>query len=275
MVRFFLGVLTMKVVLLTHESETNRALANLIKDAGINLTKVVMERRPAPAPPSSAARLRRLPGALLRRLRTDRRERLADKTERRYRQAAERIIAEFLADKDFPAEHPAVEYVYARNAQSERVLRILRADPPDLFAVFGAPILKAPILAIPKLGAINAHTALLPEYRGSRSEFFQCCDQNYDHVGVTFHFIDAGVDTGDIICQRRTTVDAAPEPQALRAKNLCAVLSMYPRVIKKVLNKEATPKPQGKSVSPTYRFKHITREKRLQLYSRIGKAAGL
>ena len=262
----------MKIVLLTHESEVNRALANLIKDAGINLVKVIMERRPAPAPLPLRARLRQAPGALLRHLRASKVELLANKTERRYQKAAARIIADFLAVRDFPAEHPQVEYVYARNVQSERVLGILRADPPDLCAVFGTPILKAPILGIPQLGAINAHTALLPEYRGSRSEFFQCCDQNYAHVGVTFHHIDAGVDTGDIIHQHRTEPGAAPEPQVLRAKNLCAVLSLYPQVIKQVLNKEASRRPQGPSSTPTYRFKHITPEKRLQLYARLAQA---
>ena len=264
----------MKVVLLSHESAVNRALANLIKDAGINLVKVIMERRPAPAPLPLRTRLRQAPGALLQHLRASKVERLASKTERRYRKAADRILREFLAARDFPAEHPQVEYIYARNVQSERVLGILRADPPDLFAVFGTPILKAPILAIPKLGAINGHTALLPEYRGSRSEFFQCCDQNYDHVGITFHYIDAGVDTGDIIRQHRTEPGATPEPQILRAKNLCAVLSLYPDVIKQVLNNEAPRRPQGPSTTPTYRFKHITRQKHLQLYTRLAKAAG-
>ena len=46
----------MKVILLTHDSNISKALANLIVDSGINLTKVVIIRKIAKTTPRPASK---------------------------------------------------------------------------------------------------------------------------------------------------------------------------------------------------------------------------
>lgn len=61
-------------------------------------------------------------------------------------------------------------------------------------------LLPKEIFSKPKLGSINLHPSLLPSYRGRASLNWAMINGEKD-VGLTAHFIDEGVDTGDIIKQ--------------------------------------------------------------------------
>jgi len=74
-----------------------------------------------------------------------------------------------------------------------------------LVATFGA-ILGPNIIATPSRGIVNIHFALLPKYRGMTPELCALLDGAME-TGVTAHFIDEGIDTGDIIAQRRVAID--------------------------------------------------------------------
>lgn len=83
----------------------------------------------------------------------------------------------------------------------------------DLFAVvaFGA-ILSPKLLEAPRLGAINLHGSMLPEYRGA-SPVQRALWDGRIATGVTTLWMDEGIDTGDMILQRwepiRSDDDAA------------------------------------------------------------------
>ncbi len=72
---------------------------------------------------------------------------------------------------------------------------------PDLIVVACFPkLLPSSWLAIPKLGCLNLHPSLLPNYRGIAPMFWQFY-YGETRTGVTLHFMDAGADTGDIVDQ--------------------------------------------------------------------------
>ncbi len=88
---------------------------------------------------------------------------------------------------------------------------IANAKPDVLVVVAYGRILKEECLAIPPKGCINVHPSLLPKYRGPAP--IQHAILNGDEVtGVTTMFMDAGMDTGDIILQREVPID--PEDTA-------------------------------------------------------------
>lgn len=97
---------------------------------------------------------------------------------------------------------------------------LLRKLEPNLLITIGGRILKSDTLAIPKEGVINLHTSILPKYRGLASEFWALHYNDLQHIGVTIHYIDPGVDTGDIILQRQTRVDPSDNENTLRQKNM-------------------------------------------------------
>ncbi len=63
------------------------------------------------------------------------------------------------------------------------------------------------LLSIPRHGFLNLHPSLLPDYRGPAPLFWQL-RAGEPWTGVTVHWMDAALDTGDIAAQRRTPLPA-------------------------------------------------------------------
>lgn len=76
----------------------------------------------------------------------------------------------------------------------------------DLFvlASFGR-ILPKQLLDVPTLGSLNVHPSLLPQYRGATPLQTALRDGAVE-TGVTIMLMDAGMDTGDVVLQERTTI---------------------------------------------------------------------
>ncbi|MDB4609495.1 formyltransferase family protein [Verrucomicrobia bacterium] len=99
-----------------------------------------------------------------------------------------------------------VPYFYMDSTSDGDVKDWIKTKSPDLIVVYSISLLlKRDIYSIPKHGTINVHSSFLPDYRGPNPDFWQYYDLEMT-PGVTIHFLDDGEDTGDIICQQRTTV---------------------------------------------------------------------
>jgi methionyl-tRNA formyltransferase len=68
---------------------------------------------------------------------------------------------------------------------------------PDLIIFTGGNILRSQLLDVPRLGVLNVHLGLLPEIRGMSTSEWSLLTRV--PVGVTIHYIDAGIDTGPIL----------------------------------------------------------------------------
>lgn len=82
--------------------------------------------------------------------------------------------------------------------------QVLRELEVDLMVLGGAPIMKAPVLSVPKIGTLNAHQGALPRYRGMNVIEWALLEKR--PPTVTVHFVDPGVDTGDIVRVERIPV---------------------------------------------------------------------
>lgn len=94
--------------------------------------------------------------------------------------------------------------------QPERIRKTgiedLRNLKPDLCitAAFGQ-ILSQEILDIPPMGNINVHASLLPKHRGAAPIAYAIMNGDRQ-AGVTTMFMDAGIDTGDMLLQESTDI---------------------------------------------------------------------
>ena len=92
----------------------------------------------------------------------------------------------------------------------------VRALQPDLLLVWSySMILPQALLDLPRLGAINVHGGLLPEYRGGHVMQWALINGERE-TGVTLHYMDAGIDTGPIIAQQRFPIAATDDAAAVQ-----------------------------------------------------------
>ena len=83
----------------------------------------------------------------------------------------------------------------------------LRALAPDLIIVVAyGKILPQRVLDIPKFGAINMHASILPSLRGAGPVQWSILN-HCQETGVTAMYLTAGMDEGDIIEIRKTSID--------------------------------------------------------------------
>ena len=104
------------------------------------------------------------------------------------------------AELQLPVEQPL-------DANSRESLRRLQGAEPDLFVVVAYGCILSPeLLAVPKLGAVNLHASLLPDYRGA-SPIAQAILDGRTETGVSTLWMDDGIDTGDVIAQRPVRIE--------------------------------------------------------------------
>ena len=80
---------------------------------------------------------------------------------------------------------------------------LLASVEPDLVVCMGFPWkIPADALAVPKHGWLNGHPSLLPLHRGPTPVAW-AIRAGDDELGISFHRMDAELDTGPILVQRR------------------------------------------------------------------------
>ena len=106
-------------------------------------------------------------------------------------------VKEFAIEKSIPVLQPE---------KIREIKDTLEQINPDLFCVVAyGKILPQDILDIPKKGSINVHGSLLPQYRGAAP--IQWAVLNGDKkTGITTMYMNAGMDTGDMILQEEVQI---------------------------------------------------------------------
>ena len=108
--------------------------------------------------------------------------------------------------KEYALEKGYCIYQPEKVRNNEELLQEIKKLKPDMICVVAyGKILPQELLDIPKLGCINVHGSLLPKYRGAAP--IQWAVLNGDKTtGVTTMYMDAGMDTGDIILKEEVTI---------------------------------------------------------------------
>src|SRR3989338_3963949 len=99
-----------------------------------------------------------------------------------------------------------IPLITTSDLSEESFLTKIKELNPDYVLCLVAQILKKNVFTTLGNRLINAHGSYLPEYRGA-AQYFWYRLNNDSHYGVTIHFMNAGLDTGDIIFQRKFTYD--------------------------------------------------------------------
>ena len=92
------------------------------------------------------------------------------------------------------------------SVRTEEALELMRSLAPDVLCVVAnGKILPDAMLAIPRLGAVNVHGSLLPQYRGAAPIQWSVLNGD-EYAGVTTMYLAHDMDAGDIIYREATPV---------------------------------------------------------------------
>jgi methionyl-tRNA formyltransferase len=99
--------------------------------------------------------------------------------------------------------------------RSEAELEPLRRWCSDVLVVVAYGLLLPPaVLALPRLGCLNIHASLLPRWRGA-APIQRAVLAGDRESGVTIMQMDAGLDTGAVLAQRRVPLDDGTDARQL------------------------------------------------------------
>jgi peptidoglycan/xylan/chitin deacetylase (PgdA/CDA1 family) len=217
---------TLRVAFLVGKADANtrQVIRRICELRGVEVAAVLMDTAPA----SASQRWRNLK-------RNIRREGLSypfyraitalrDKLE----QWADRVIPDREVERLLSAAFPGSDLnglaqtygfaiVEAGNLNGEIAMEALRRAAPDVGIVLGTRILKRSLFSIPRRGCINLHKGKVPEYRGMPPGFWELYDGR-ESAGVTVHFVDDGLDTGDVLGEVEVPIHPKETPESLKTK---------------------------------------------------------
>lgn len=100
---------------------------------------------------------------------------------------------------------PAAKLKQVRSINSKQTIDLLQTINPDLVIVNGTRIISKKVLQSLNCAFINTHAGITPMYRGAHGTYWALVNRDVENSGVTVHFIDEGIDTGNIISQSQVT----------------------------------------------------------------------
>jgi methionyl-tRNA formyltransferase len=99
-------------------------------------------------------------------------------------------------------------------ARRSTIAPLLASAEPDLVVCMGFPWKVPPdALSVPRLGWLNGQPSLLPRHRGPLPVAW-AIRAGDDEIGITFHRMDAELDTGPILAQQRYPLGELEPPDA-------------------------------------------------------------
>jgi methionyl-tRNA formyltransferase len=172
--------------------------------------------------------------------------------------------AKFFFGNDKPAlarPELVVEVPHINHAEVGALADRLR---PDVIAVFGTGLIRGPLLAAGRLGIINLHGGLSPRYRGSDCTFWAMYNGELDQIGCTLHFINPGIDTGDLIAHICPEVTEDDDESTLFWRGVLDSADTYANCLDRLERGETLGQKQQEK-GRLYLFRHRTRRHEREL----------
>jgi methionyl-tRNA formyltransferase len=141
-----------------------------------------------------------------------------------------------------------------------------------IFLAWWPRIIPDYIINAPGTGVINFHPSLLPYNRGKNYNFWTIVENT--PFGVTLHFIDEGIDSGDILFQSRIEKHWEDTGETLYLKAKGEIISLFKARYPDIIEGKYTRTPQNPEHGQIHYFKELDPASRIYL-DRTYKAADL
>jgi methionyl-tRNA formyltransferase len=163
-----------------------------------------------------------------------------DKPAGRGRPVVSSPVKELALEQQIPVVQP-------ETFKSSEVMEKLASFQPELIVVaaFGS-ILPQGVLSLPKFACLNVHPSLLPRHRGPSpvANTILCGDEL---TGVTIMLMDAGLDTGPILAQKKVGISFMDTTGSLSSRLADVGAELLLETLPKWLEGELKPQAQDES----------------------------
>ncbi len=127
---------------------------------------------------------------------------------------------------------------------SSLVDQIKDINPDLILSLYYRKILPKSIIELPRLGCINIHPSLLPEYRGPVPTAW-AIEKGEKNFGITIHKMDNGIDTGDILVQKKFRIFQNETGFELYTRAMKLGAKLFNDNFLKIIDGKIKPKPQN------------------------------
>lgn len=157
-------------------------------------------------------------------------------------QQVETIKDEFIKEQvpyskvsDLAKQHD-IPLLSCSQLNSYEVIAFLKSRQPDCTVFTGGGLIRESLLQHSGKGVLNCHCGILPFYRGMDVVEWPMVFNDFDNIGLTVHYMDKGLDTGDIIQTDRLNVQGFWSINAIRNSLEKRMPSLMASVVMDVVN---------------------------------------
>jgi methionyl-tRNA formyltransferase len=147
------------------------------------------------------------------------------------------------------AQKLGLQVIQPESLRSPDAMAQLKSWGPDVIVVaaFGK-ILKPDVLSLPRLGCLNLHASLLPRHRGA-APIPAAILAGDSETGISLMRMDAGLDTGPVLAQKRIPIERADTAESLGRKLSELAAGTLEEFFPVYIREELIPIPQDDSLA--------------------------
>ncbi len=151
------------------------------------------------------------------------------------------------AVKEFAVKHN-LPVLQPEKLKNEEFISALKDLNPDLQVVVAFRMLPEMVWALPKLGTINLHASLLPQYRGAAPINWAIINGDKE-TGITTFFITHQIDTGDILMQEKIEITENDDAGTVHDKLMTLGAELVVKTLDTIADATESLKPQKQNMS--------------------------
>lgn len=149
-----------------------------------------------------------------------------------------------------------VQIIDGSTLRENSTLDLIASLKPDIgLSVLFGYILKPALLQLLPKGCLNLHPSFLPYNRGEYPNVWSIIEGT--PAGVSLHYIDEGIDTGNIVAQTQVSVEPIDTGESLYRKLESAALDLFISSWEKFCKGEVVPQIQEYSKGTFHRVKDV------------------
>ncbi len=135
-------------------------------------------------------------------------------------------------------EEMGIRIIYTKSTNSKQTAECLKELKPDLLLLGQTGIIRKCIIQIPKLGTLNAHSGILPYYRGIDCEKWAIFSDDLENIGCTVHWVDTGIDAGSMILKKKFVMNHDETLESLEVNLYNLAVRLLVKVVVSIIKKK-------------------------------------